>query len=274
MAAEPFALARRCTMLSIASSAWTGSTCRWPSPTMSGSGDLVAAIRSLQFVGFNVTMPYKAAMLELCDEVATAAEMAGAVNTVHCVDGNLIGYNTDGRGMLEALERDAGVRSGRQVGRHPRCGRSGRRGVCCAHSGARGPHHAWSTAISPAPRSWSSAWAPTRRASRSRRSPTPRPRRAVRQADLVINATSCGHAARRPVSGSGGVALGRAGGLGHGLRPTPERTALVSCGRGRRCEDTRRARHAGLPRSDRGRHLERGSQERTPREVMLDAARP
>jgi len=68
---------------------------------------LVAAIRSLQFVGFNVTMPYKAAMLELCDEVATAAEMAGAVNTVHCVDGKLIGYNTDGRGMLEALQRDA-----------------------------------------------------------------------------------------------------------------------------------------------------------------------
>ena len=69
---------------------------------------LVAAIRSLPFVGFNVTMPYKAAVLELCDEVATAARMAGAVNTVHCVDGQLVGYNTDGRGLLEALERDAG----------------------------------------------------------------------------------------------------------------------------------------------------------------------
>jgi shikimate dehydrogenase len=69
---------------------------------------LVAAIRSLPFVGFNVTMPYKAAILELCDEVATAAQVAGAVNTVHCVDGRLIGYNTDGRGLLETLERDAG----------------------------------------------------------------------------------------------------------------------------------------------------------------------
>ena len=34
--------------------------------------------------------------------------MAGAVNTVHCVDGQLVGYNTDGRGLLEALRADAG----------------------------------------------------------------------------------------------------------------------------------------------------------------------
>ena len=69
---------------------------------------VVAAVRSLPFVGFNITMPYKEAALELCDEVATAADMAGAVNTVHCsADGRLIGYNTDGRGMLESLAADA-----------------------------------------------------------------------------------------------------------------------------------------------------------------------
>jgi len=68
---------------------------------------LVAAIRSLPFVGFNITMPFKTAILELCDEVAAAAQIAGAVNTVHCSDGRLIGYNTDGRGLLETLERDA-----------------------------------------------------------------------------------------------------------------------------------------------------------------------
>ncbi|MBN2248108.1 MAG: shikimate dehydrogenase [Coriobacteriia bacterium] len=66
------------------------------------------AARSLSFVGFNVTMPYKQAMLELCDEAASLAQLAGAVNTVHCVDGRLIGYNTDGRGLLESLENDAG----------------------------------------------------------------------------------------------------------------------------------------------------------------------
>lgn len=66
------------------------------------------AARRLPFVGFNVTMPYKQALAELCDEVATLAQMAGAVNTVHCVDGRLVGYNTDGRGMLESLSEEAG----------------------------------------------------------------------------------------------------------------------------------------------------------------------
>ena len=68
---------------------------------------VVSAVRSLPVVGFNVTMPYKQAMLGLCDEVAMFAQMAGAVNTVHCVDGRLIGYNTDGRGLLESLAEEA-----------------------------------------------------------------------------------------------------------------------------------------------------------------------
>jgi shikimate dehydrogenase len=68
----------------------------------------VEAAKRLPFVGFNVTMPYKQAVMELCDEVAMLAQMAGAVNTVHCVDGRLIGYNTDGRGLLETLLNDAG----------------------------------------------------------------------------------------------------------------------------------------------------------------------
>ncbi|MRS13137.1 MAG: shikimate dehydrogenase [Actinobacteria bacterium] len=68
----------------------------------------VEAARRLPFVGFNVTMPHKQAVAELCDEVATLAQMAGAVNTVHCVDGQLMGYNTDGRGLLETLTEDAG----------------------------------------------------------------------------------------------------------------------------------------------------------------------
>jgi shikimate dehydrogenase len=82
-------------------------------PDEVGLRRLVAAVRSLPFVGFNVTMPYKHAILELCDEIATAAEMVGAVNTVQCAeDGRLIGYNTDGRGLLESLDDDAGFDPG------------------------------------------------------------------------------------------------------------------------------------------------------------------
>ncbi|MEN6429528.1 MAG: shikimate dehydrogenase [Coriobacteriales bacterium] len=80
-----------------------------PFPIKDGAGlvRFIDAVRSLPFVGFNVTMPHKQAMLGLCDEVALFAQMAGAVNTVHCVDDHLIGYNTDGRGLIEALETEA-----------------------------------------------------------------------------------------------------------------------------------------------------------------------
>jgi shikimate dehydrogenase len=67
----------------------------------------MGAARVLPFVGFNVTMPFKQAILPLCDEVAMLAKMAGAVNSVHAVDGRFIGYNTDGRGLVESLETGA-----------------------------------------------------------------------------------------------------------------------------------------------------------------------
>lgn len=82
-----------------------------PLPIREGQ-DLVKvtnAIRALPFVGFNVTMPYKRVMLNVCDEVATAAQLAGAVNTVHVVDGRLIGYNTDGRGLMESLRDEVAL---------------------------------------------------------------------------------------------------------------------------------------------------------------------
>ena len=82
-----------------------------PLPVREGQ-DLVRvtnALRALPFVGFNVTMPYKRVMMNMCDEVATAAQLAGAVNTVHIVDGRLIGYNTDGRGLMESLKDEAGL---------------------------------------------------------------------------------------------------------------------------------------------------------------------
>lgn len=76
----------------------------------------LGAARVLPFVGFNITMPYKQAMLGLCDEVAMLAQMAGAVNTVHCVGGRYIGYNTDGRGLMESLAAETGfVPEGKSV---------------------------------------------------------------------------------------------------------------------------------------------------------------
>ncbi len=69
---------------------------------------VVSAVRVLPFIGLNVTMPFKETILPMCDEVAALAHLAGAVNTVHCAEGRLVGYNTDGRGLLESLETAAG----------------------------------------------------------------------------------------------------------------------------------------------------------------------
>jgi shikimate dehydrogenase len=67
-----------------------------------------SAVRVLPFVGLNVTMPYKRATIALCDEVSELALLAGAVNTIASSGGRLIGFNTDGLGLLEALQADFG----------------------------------------------------------------------------------------------------------------------------------------------------------------------
>src|SRR5215208_5610628 len=60
----------------------------------------VEGLRALGFVGFNVTMPHKEAILPLLDELDETARLAGAVNTVVVQDGGLFlrGLNTDGSG--------------------------------------------------------------------------------------------------------------------------------------------------------------------------------
>lgn len=103
-----------------------------PVESEDGLASVLEAIRVLPFVGFNVTMPYKQAVMEMCDEVAMLARMAGAVNTVHVVDGRLIGYNTDARGLLESLECDAGfVTEGRRVVVHGAGGAAAAAVVAC-----------------------------------------------------------------------------------------------------------------------------------------------
>ena len=67
---------------------------------------LAAAIRgvaALGIVGVNVTIPHKEAVAGLMDELRGDAQALGAVNTVHCEGGWLIGYNTDGDGFLGSL---------------------------------------------------------------------------------------------------------------------------------------------------------------------------
>lgn len=53
--------------------------------------------------GFTVTMPYKVKIMEHCDELDESAEKCGSANTVLVKDGKLIGYNTDGWGLMKSL---------------------------------------------------------------------------------------------------------------------------------------------------------------------------
>ncbi|MBQ8302368.1 MAG: shikimate dehydrogenase [Clostridia bacterium] len=56
-------------------------------------------MRKREFLGINVTIPYKESVIPYLDEVDEGARQIGAVNTVVSRDGKLYGYNTDYYGM-------------------------------------------------------------------------------------------------------------------------------------------------------------------------------
>jgi len=66
----------------------------------------VTRMRQVPFGGWNCTIPNKVKMYELCDRHADSAEQFRAVNTVVNEGGALTGHNTDGVGWSRAL-RDA-----------------------------------------------------------------------------------------------------------------------------------------------------------------------
>lgn len=66
----------------------------------------VAGLKAIGVRGFNVTIPYKEAILPLLDKVDGAAARIGAVNTVKIEDGKLLGFNTDAAGFLASLTSD------------------------------------------------------------------------------------------------------------------------------------------------------------------------
>ena len=67
---------------------------------------LEAAVRQFQRTGgkgLNVTVPHKAEVAKLCDQLSERAATAGAVNTMSFRDGDIHGENTDGIGLLRDL---------------------------------------------------------------------------------------------------------------------------------------------------------------------------
>jgi len=75
--------------------------------------ELPEALRLLPmagFIGANLTIPHKAAALELMDVVDDDAQKMGTVNTIAVLEeSKLFGFNTDGPGLLRAVRAEFGV---------------------------------------------------------------------------------------------------------------------------------------------------------------------
>lgn len=59
------------------------------------------------YAGFNVTIPHKQEILNLCETVDATASAIGAVNTVTIREGRLHGANTDAFGFIENVHRSS-----------------------------------------------------------------------------------------------------------------------------------------------------------------------
>jgi shikimate dehydrogenase len=79
-------------------------------------GDLpkrLEVIRDPIYVGGNVTIPHKEAVIPLLDELGDRSMRVGAVNTIVNRSGRLFGFNTDGQGFVSALRNEAGFEPAR-----------------------------------------------------------------------------------------------------------------------------------------------------------------
>lgn len=73
-----------------------------------GLAGAVDKMRQVPFGGWNCTVPNKVRMYELCDRRAPSAEQFRAVNTVVAEKNQLVGHNTDGVGWSRAVREAFG----------------------------------------------------------------------------------------------------------------------------------------------------------------------
>ncbi len=69
-------------------------------------GVVVERLRHPDYLGANVTIPYKEKVLSLMDGLDGFSARIGAVNTIVNRDGRLLGHNTDAEGFLRALREE------------------------------------------------------------------------------------------------------------------------------------------------------------------------
>jgi len=193
-------------------------------------GDAVAGLRAMQFLGANVTIPHKQTVMPHLDALTERAEAIGAVNTiVRERDGNTLrlrGDNTDGAGFLRPLAPHADALSGRAMV------------VFGAGGAARAVVHALLRRFAPAQltlvarrpkqaKALAEAMAPYDATDglRTRTFDTAQP--AVKEADLLVNATPLGMAPnvdRTPWAEAGDFSSGQ---IAYDLVYNPDETRFL-----------------------------------------------
>ncbi|OAI39812.1 hypothetical protein AYO38_06925 [bacterium SCGC AG-212-C10] len=67
----------------------------------------IVSLRDPKYLGANVTIPHKEAVLPFLDELGGQSARVGAVNTIVNREGRLFGFNTDGPGFVAALKNES-----------------------------------------------------------------------------------------------------------------------------------------------------------------------
>lgn len=168
---------------------------------------LIAELRRTeQYLGGNVTVPYKVAIIDHLDNLEEKARLIGAVNTVvRTPEGRLVGYNTDGQGGLDTLTRAAPEQSApffeMLTGRRVLLLGAGGAGRALAFylAEAIGPGGRLTVANRSADRARELADAVFRAYGNAEAMGTGELEDLARQADLIINATTCGQSGLRTI---------------------------------------------------------------------------
>ena len=77
---------------------------------LDGFAATIQRLRAEGYKGCNVTVPFKLEAYQLCDRLGGRARDAKAVNTLIFRDGEILGGNTDGPGLLTDIEQNIGLK--------------------------------------------------------------------------------------------------------------------------------------------------------------------